>query len=172
MKNIYRIICKFKNRPALLLIFGVLLLLVLYLLQKWLMVFFLLYLATLLLFAVLRQDAALGFEAPDAGRLHLDGVDVTNSPAEARAFGMVFQGYALFPHLTVAQNIAFPLQVQRRSAADIRARTAQMIAMWAWTDTRTSAPAPCRAASNSAWHWPVRWPMNPRFCCWMSRFRR
>ena len=70
-----------------------------------------------------------GFEAPTAGRLRLDGVDVTNSPAEARAFGMVFQGYALFPHLTVAQNIAFPLQVQRRSAADIRARTAQMIAM-------------------------------------------
>lgn len=70
-----------------------------------------------------------GFEAPTAGSLYLDGVDVTRSPAEARAFGMVFQGYALFPHLTVAQNIAFPLRVQRRSAEDIRKRTEQMIAM-------------------------------------------
>lgn len=70
-----------------------------------------------------------GFEVPSAGRLHIDGVDVTHAPAEARAFGMVFQGYALFPHLTVAQNIAFPLRVQRRSAKDIRSRTKQMVAM-------------------------------------------
>ncbi|MEO8173761.1 MAG: hypothetical protein ABI581_11785 [Sediminibacterium sp.] len=53
MKNIYRIICKFKNRPALLLIFGVLLLFILYLLRKWLVVFFLLYLAMLLLFGLI-----------------------------------------------------------------------------------------------------------------------
>ncbi len=70
-----------------------------------------------------------GFEVPSAGQLHLDGVDMTHSPAEQRAFGMVFQGYALFPHLTVADNIAFPLRVQRRSAQDIRSRTEQMIGM-------------------------------------------
>jgi putative spermidine/putrescine transport system ATP-binding protein len=68
-----------------------------------------------------------GFEMPTAGRLHLDGADVTRAPAEARAFGMVFQGYALFPHMTVAQNIAFPLRVQHRRSEDIRKRTEQMI---------------------------------------------
>jgi putative spermidine/putrescine transport system ATP-binding protein len=68
-----------------------------------------------------------GFEAPSSGELTLDGRDMTSTPAEARAFGMVFQGYALFPHMTVEQNIAFPLKVQKRSAKDIRQRVAEMI---------------------------------------------
>ena len=70
-----------------------------------------------------------GFEAATSGRLTLDGTDMTATPAEARAFGMVFQGYALFPHMTVEQNIAFPLKVQGRSAGDINRRVAEMIEM-------------------------------------------
>ena len=70
-----------------------------------------------------------GFEAATSGRLTLDGVDMTGMPAEARAFGMVFQGYALFPHMTVEQNIAFPLKVQGRSANDITRRVAEMVEM-------------------------------------------
>ncbi len=70
-----------------------------------------------------------GFEAPTTGRLTLDGRDMTDQPPEARGFGMVFQGYALFPHLTVEQNIAFPLKVQRRSPAQIRTRVAEMVEM-------------------------------------------
>src|ERR1700684_4199003 len=53
-----------------------------------------------------------GFEAPSEGRLLRAGADITLMPAEQRAFGMVFQGYALFPHLSVEQNVAFPLQVR------------------------------------------------------------
>nr|WP_256377163.1 ABC transporter ATP-binding protein [Tabrizicola sp. TH137] len=70
-----------------------------------------------------------GFEAATRGRLTLDGRDMTQTPAEARAFGMVFQGYALFPHMTVEENIAFPLKVQRRSAGEIRRRVAEMVEM-------------------------------------------
>lgn len=70
-----------------------------------------------------------GFEAASRGRLTLDGRDMTLTPAEARAFGMVFQGYALFPHMTVEDNIAFPLKVQRRSASDIKRRVAEMVEM-------------------------------------------
>ena len=70
-----------------------------------------------------------GFEAATRGRLTLDGQDMTQTPAEARAFGMVFQGYALFPHMTVEDNIAFPLKVQRRSAGDIKRRVAEMVEM-------------------------------------------
>ncbi len=70
-----------------------------------------------------------GFEAATTGRLTLNGADVTLTPAETRAFGMVFQGYALFPHLTVEQNIGFPLKVRGRSAADIKTRVAEMIEM-------------------------------------------
>ncbi len=70
-----------------------------------------------------------GFEVPTAGRLLVDGQDMTKAPPEQRAFGMVFQGYALFPHMTVRQNIAFPLRVQKRSAAKIARRTDEMIQM-------------------------------------------
>jgi putative spermidine/putrescine transport system ATP-binding protein len=69
-----------------------------------------------------------GFTRPDSGRLRLDGADITDQAAEARSFGMVFQGYALFPHLTVEANIAFPLRVRRMPAAARRARVAEMVA--------------------------------------------
>ncbi len=68
-----------------------------------------------------------GFEAPTSGQLLLDGRNLTATPPEARGFGMVFQGYALFPHMTAEENIAFPLKVQKRSASEIRARVAAMI---------------------------------------------
>jgi putative spermidine/putrescine transport system ATP-binding protein len=61
-----------------------------------------------------------GFTAPTTGHLMMDGKDITDVPAEDRSYGMVFQGYALFPHLTVEQNIAFPLKVRGRSTADIK----------------------------------------------------
>ncbi len=70
-----------------------------------------------------------GFYEPSEGSLLLDGTDMTHVPPGKRGFGMVFQGYALMPHLTVAENIAFPLKVQKRSRAEIRARVEQMIAM-------------------------------------------
>ncbi|MBZ9654699.1 ABC transporter ATP-binding protein [Phyllobacterium lublinensis] len=69
-----------------------------------------------------------GFTAPTTGRLVMDGQDITNIPAEDRSYGMVFQGYALFPHLTVEQNIAFPLKVRGRSAADIKRKVGEMVA--------------------------------------------
>jgi putative spermidine/putrescine transport system ATP-binding protein len=59
-----------------------------------------------------------GFTIPDAGQVLLDGADITRLPPEKRAFGMVFQGYALFPHMTVAENVAFPLRVRGQSRAE------------------------------------------------------
>jgi len=59
-----------------------------------------------------------GFTEPSAGRLLLDGRDITGLPPEKRAFGMVFQGYALFPHMSVADNIAFPLRVRGMGRAE------------------------------------------------------
>jgi len=53
-----------------------------------------------------------GFVQPTEGQVLLDGRDITALPPEKRNFGMVFQGYALFPHLTVAENVAFPLRVR------------------------------------------------------------
>ena len=60
-----------------------------------------------------------GFEQPTRGRLMSEGVDITAMSAEARSFGMVFQGYALFPHMTVEQNIGFPLRIRRVAREDL-----------------------------------------------------
>ncbi|MBP0462814.1 ABC transporter ATP-binding protein [Roseomonas sp. PWR1] len=62
--------------------------------------------------------AVAGFVAPSEGAILLDGRDITPLPPERRDFGMVFQGYALFPHMTVAENVAFPLRVRGLSRAD------------------------------------------------------
>jgi putative spermidine/putrescine transport system ATP-binding protein len=63
-----------------------------------------------------------GFVAPTAGAVLLDGRDITALPPEKRDFGMVFQGYALFPHMSVAENVAFPLRVRRLGAAEREAK--------------------------------------------------
>lgn len=63
-----------------------------------------------------------GLEKPDAGTIEFDGSDITNLPAERRGFGMVFQNYALFPHLNVSENVAFGLRARHRPKPEIRER--------------------------------------------------
>jgi spermidine/putrescine transport system ATP-binding protein len=65
---------------------------------------------------ILRMIA--GFDLPDEGQILLDGKDLAGTPAEKRPVHTVFQNYALFPHMTVAQNIAFPLRMARRLSAE------------------------------------------------------
>jgi ABC-type Fe3+/spermidine/putrescine transport system ATPase subunit len=70
-----------------------------------------------------------GFEAPDAGRIVIDGADVTAMPPYARPVNMMFQSYALFPHLDVAGNIAFGLRQERMERRRREARVAEMLAL-------------------------------------------
>ncbi len=63
-----------------------------------------------------------GLEQPDAGRILIDGADMTGTPAWRRPVNMMFQSYALFPHLDVARNVAFGLEEEHRPKAEIRAR--------------------------------------------------
>ncbi len=65
-----------------------------------------------------------GFEAPEAGRILFDNEEVTSLPAEQRHTGMVFQNYALFPHLTVFENVAFGLRARKRPQNEINDRVA------------------------------------------------
>ncbi|WP_366556503.1 ABC transporter ATP-binding protein [Aquibaculum sediminis] len=62
-----------------------------------------------------------GLTQPSAGRIHIGGRDVTQLPTGQRNVGLVFQSYALFPHMTVFNNIAFPLRVRRYASKDIEA---------------------------------------------------
>ncbi len=68
-----------------------------------------------------------GFDAPDAGELLLDGEPLTGIPPERRPIHTVFQSYALFPHMTVAGNIAFPLQMVGRPADEIHQRVKETL---------------------------------------------
>ncbi|PVZ15440.1 MULTISPECIES: polyamine ABC transporter ATP-binding protein [unclassified Pseudomonas] len=68
-----------------------------------------------------------GFERPTEGRIFLDGQDITDLPPYERPINMMFQSYALFPHMTVAQNIAFGLKQDKMPAAEIDARVAEML---------------------------------------------
>ncbi|MBL8359780.1 MAG: ABC transporter ATP-binding protein [Rubrivivax sp.] len=61
-----------------------------------------------------------GLSAPDSGRLLIDGRDLTDGAPYERDLGMVFQNYALFPHMTVAENIAFPLKMRKVDAAEAK----------------------------------------------------
>jgi putative spermidine/putrescine transport system ATP-binding protein len=70
-----------------------------------------------------------GFETPSSGMIRLDGKDITDLRPNQRNVGMVFQSYALFPNLTVADNIAFGLKVKKRPVAEIKARVEEMLAL-------------------------------------------
>src|SRR6266550_3570734 len=68
-----------------------------------------------------------GFEVPDAGRIVLQGHDVTRVPANRRPVNMVFQQYALFPHMSIYENVAFGLRVKSVPRAEHRGRIEAML---------------------------------------------
>ncbi|ASF15211.1 polyamine ABC transporter ATP-binding protein [Shewanella xiamenensis] len=68
-----------------------------------------------------------GFERPTSGRIFLDGEDITDLPPYERPINMMFQSYALFPHMTVAQNIAFGLKQDKLPKAEIEQRVQEML---------------------------------------------
>ena len=70
---------------------------------------------------------AAGFEYPDAGRVILDSQDITDLPPNRRQVNTIFQSYALFPHLTVWENIAFGLRVAKRSKSEIETEVEAML---------------------------------------------
>jgi len=69
-----------------------------------------------------------GFETPTSGRLRIAGRDMTNVPVERRGLSMVFQNYALFPHLTVFENVAFGLRLRKLPRAEIIEKVKQALA--------------------------------------------
>jgi putative spermidine/putrescine transport system ATP-binding protein len=64
---------------------------------------------------------------PSRGSIFIDGKDATSLPPSKRGLGMVFQNYALMPHMTVFENIAFPLQVRKLSHAEIQCKVAEVL---------------------------------------------
>ena len=70
-----------------------------------------------------------GFESPTAGEIFLSGTPITRTPPHKRNFGMVFQNYALFPHMTIADNVAYPLTVRRIGKSEREAKVKRALEM-------------------------------------------
>jgi spermidine/putrescine transport system ATP-binding protein len=84
---------------------------------------------------------AAGFENPDQGRVLLDGRDITGLPPEQRPVNTVFQNYALFPHLTIRENIAFGLKIRKLSNDQIRSEVDRMLDLVDLADHADKMPA-------------------------------
>jgi len=81
-----------------------------------------------------------GFETPDQGRIWVGGRNVTEVPAHRRDMGMIFQSYALFPHRTVAENVAFGLRMRRVKRREVDERVASALAQVALTGLEQRKP--------------------------------
>ena len=81
-----------------------------------------------------------GFEMPDSGRVHVGGRDITALPVHRREMGMVFQSYALFPHRTVVENVAFGLRMRDVPKPDIERRVEAALALVALTGLEERKP--------------------------------
>jgi iron(III) transport system ATP-binding protein len=82
-----------------------------------------------------------GLEAQDAGSIEIGGRDVTQLPPAQRDFGIVFQSYALFPNLTVTQNVGYGLVNRRKARAEIAARVAELLALVGMPEQGSKYPA-------------------------------
>jgi len=82
-----------------------------------------------------------GLEQPDSGRVILHGRDVTDLPARERGVGVIFQSYALFPKMTVEQNIGYGLRIRRRKRKEIRAAVDRLVELVRLKDHRKKYPA-------------------------------
>jgi putative spermidine/putrescine transport system ATP-binding protein len=81
-----------------------------------------------------------GFEVPTAGRILLDGVDIANRPPNQRNVGMVFQSYALFPNMTVGQNVGFGMMVAKKTKEETAARVQEMLKLIQMADLMDRYP--------------------------------
>lgn len=81
-----------------------------------------------------------GLEFPDQGRILIDGIDITNIPPDKRPVNMMFQSYALFPHMTVAENVAFGLRQEKRLEKDIQKRVQSLLKLVHMDDLKDRKP--------------------------------
>src|ERR1044071_3375442 len=82
----------------------------------------------------------LGEVRPDAGRIIIDGMDVTRMRVEKRRVAIVYQDYALFPHMTVAENVGYGLKIRRRQKARLRRRVDELLALVKLSEQRDQYP--------------------------------
>lgn len=113
-----------------------------------------------------------GLEKPESGEIYLRGRHIEHLRARERNIGVIFQNYALFPRMTVAENIAFGLRIRKwrkKKRAEVVDRLLELIGL---QDQRDKFPSQISGASNSAWPSPARWLTNPTCCSSTNRSAR
>lgn len=104
-----------------------------------------------------------GFAQPSSGHILPSERDITGLPPEQRGFGMVFQGYALFPRMTAAGNLAFPLRLRKRSRAEIEHAVDRMLDLIRLPGLGQRMPAELSGGQQRVACSPLR---CPRMSCW------
>lgn len=113
-----------------------------------------------------------GLIAPTSGDVLVDGRDITHLPVHRRELGMVFQSYALFPHMTVADNVGFGLRMRGVAAAEARKHVEEALALLQMQGLEQRYPAQLSGGSNSALRWRAHLLPVPKSFCWMNRSAR
>lgn len=116
--------------------------------------------------------AVAGFVRPVSGRVFLGGRDVTDEPPYRRGIGMVVQQYALFPHMRVADNVAFGLKAQKVARAEIPGRVAEALEMTGMAEFARRYPRELSGGSSNGSLSRGRWPYGRGCCCSTSRCPR
>ena len=110
-----------------------------------------------------------GFEKPDSGRIELDGRDVAGDPPHKRPVNTVFQTYALFPFMTVWDNVAFGLKYQKASRDDTKRRVGEALELVRMSDFAKRRPAQLSGGQQQRVALARALVLRPRCCCSTSR---
>jgi ABC-type Fe3+/spermidine/putrescine transport system ATPase subunit len=113
-----------------------------------------------------------GFWAPDDGSIRIDGADMATAAVNRRPVGVVFQSYALFPHLTVAENVGYGLRMRRVKRAEIERRVAAALDTVSLADFADRYPARSPAGSSSGSRSRACSCWSRGCCCSTSRSTR
>lgn len=105
-----------------------------------------------------------GFESPNSGQLVLDGAVINDRPPNQRDMAMVFQSYALFPHLSVFENIAYGLRLRRLPEAEIREQVAHTLALTGLSGMEQRAPNQLSGGQQQRVALARALVMSPRVC--------
>jgi putrescine transport system ATP-binding protein len=108
-----------------------------------------------------------GFEAPTSGRIFIDGQDMADTLPYERPVNMMFQSYALFPHMSVEKNVAFGLEQEKLPRKEIDQRVAEMLDTVKLGELARRKP---HQLSGGELRWPGHWSRSRSSCCWTSRW--
>ncbi len=112
-----------------------------------------------------------GFEIPTEGSIRLDGEDITHRQANKRPMGMIFQSYALFPHLTVSQNVAFGMQIKKLPKSRVLQRCAELLELVGLGEMGSRYPHQLSGGQQQRSRLLVRLLLNRKCSYSMNRFR-